>query len=204
MRMLAWWAAVWPWVVVPYAVAAWESRVGREETAAPANPMRTVIALGFVFMTLLMSPPTNRLILGHPRGVAAAASPETPIYIADEINRRNLQGTFYAPLDWADYIIWSQPEGLRPLVYSHVHQASPAAWQAQQELSAGSPDWLKIADEQALRYLVISKEKNRPLAGQVMRYSREKQSRAIVLYQDQRSLLVRVLPANSPVMLGSR
>jgi hypothetical protein len=37
-----------------------------------------------------------------------------------------------------------------------------------------------------------------------MRYSRAKQSRAIVLYQDQRSLLVRVLPANSPVMLGSR
>jgi hypothetical protein len=93
---------------------------------------------------------------------------------------------------------------MRPLVYSHVHQASPAAWQAQEQLAAGSADWLQSADDRALRYLVISKERNRPLAGQVMRYSREKQSRAIVLYQDHRSLLVRILPPNAKLVEATK
>jgi hypothetical protein len=197
MRMLTWWAAVWPWVVVPYALAAWEARVGRSAPPAPATGMRTVLALGFVFMTLLLAPPTNRLILGQPRGVAAATSPQTPIYIADEISRRHLQGTFFAPLEWADYLVWSQPDGLRPLAYSHVHQASPEVWQAQQALEAGADNWLKIVDEHSLRYLVINKQRNQSLAHQVMQYSRRPQSRAHVLYQDRRSLLVRVFPEKS-------
>lgn len=193
MRMLVWWSVVWPFAVIPYAASAWQTRVGAPEASPPPNAMRTVLALGFVFMTLLISPPTNNLILGKQRGIGAAASTETPIYVADEIARRQLQGNFYSPMDWADYLVWQQPHGLRPLAYTHVHLLSPAAWKDFQHLAAGQ-DWLKIADAHRLRYLVVSKQRNQALAGAVLKDSRRKDARATVLYQDQHSLLVELSP----------
>ena len=197
MRMLVWWAAIWPWAVLPYAVSAWQAKFGHSnEPAAPPQAMRTVLALGFIFMTLLIAPPTNQLILGRTRGIGSVASPDTPIYVADEIARRKLQGAFYAPMDWADYLIWQQPDGFRPLAYSHVHLLAPSVWNDFQQLSAGSKDWLRLADAHELRYLVISKQRNKPLAGAVLKYSGQKSSRATVLYQDQHSVLVELKPAS--------
>ncbi len=196
MRMLAWWAAIWPWAVLPYAVSAWQAKFGSSgEPAAPPHAMRTLLAVGFVFMTLLIAPPSNQMILGRERGIGAVASSGTPLYIADEIARRKLQGAFYAPMDWADYLVWKQPEGFRPLAYSHVHLLAPGVWSDFQQLSAGSPDWLRLADAHQLRYLVISKERNKPLAGAVVQYTGQKSSRATILYQDQHSLLVELRPA---------
>lgn len=198
MRMLVWWAAIWPWAVLPYAVSAWQARFGHsDETASPPQAMRTVLAIGFVFMTLLVAPPSNQMILGRERGIGAVASPGTPIYVADEIARRKLQGAFLAPMDWADYLIWKQPAGFRPLAYSHVHLLAPSVWNDFQQLSAGSPDWLRLADAHELRYLVISKERQKPLAGAVMKYTGQKGTRATILYQDQHSLLIELRPAKA-------
>jgi hypothetical protein len=192
MRMLAWWAAVWPFAILPYAVSAWQTRFGSadDEAAPPANAMRTVLALGVVFMTLLLSPATNNLLLGRERGIGAVASSGTPIYVADEIARRGLKGNFYSPMDWADYIVWEQPDGLRPLVYSHVHLLAPEAWTDYQQIDAGAPDWITIADKHRLRYLVIGKQRSPTLARSVVTYAGQRQSRAAIIYQDQHALLV--------------
>lgn len=195
MRMLAWWAAVWPWAVLPYAVSAWQRKFPATDEPATPHAMRTLLAVGFVFMTLLLAPATNELIHGRSRQVGQAASAGTPIYVADEIARRNLQGAFYSPMDWADYLVWQQPEGFRPLVYTHVHLLSPDAWRDAQQLGAGASDWLKLADAHGLRYLVISKERQKRLGGLVYRYSGHKNSRASILYQDDRCLLVELRPA---------
>lgn len=196
MRMLAWWAAIWPWAVLPYAVSAWQAKFpASSEPATPPNAMRTLLAVGFVFMTLLIAPPSNQLILGQSRAIGAVASPDTPVYVADEIARRKLQGNFYSPMDWADYLVWQQPEGFRPLAYTHVHLLAPPSWQDFQQLAAGSPEWLRLADSHRLRYLVISKERNKRLAGTVFKYTGQQNSRATILYQDQQSLLVELRPA---------
>lgn len=194
MRMLAWWAVIWPWVFVPYVVAFWEARYGSEE-AAPATPMRSVLATGFVFMALLISPPSNNLILGRERGIGTIGGKDTPIYVADEIARRKLEGAFYAPMDWSDYLVWEQPNGFRPLVYSHVHLLGPGVWEDHQQISAGSGDWLALADKHHLKYLVISRQRNQQLAGQVFRYSQQPKTRASVLYQDKKAILVRLADA---------
>jgi hypothetical protein len=196
MRMLAWWAAVWPWVVVPYAVAWWHTRMAREVAEpAPATPMRTVVALGIIFMTLLLSPPSNNVLIGKDRKIGAIAGKDTPIYLADEIARRQLQGAFYAPMDWSDYLMWSQPDGLRPLAYSHVHLLSPDVWKDNQHLSAGVSDWLQIADKHQLRYLAIDRQRNPQLARAAVKFSRQPKSRGVVLYQDRQSVLLELLPA---------
>jgi hypothetical protein len=194
MRMLAWWAVVWPFVIVPYAAAAWKARYGEDESANQPTPMRTVLALGFVFMTLLVAPATNNLILNRPRGIGAIAGKDTPIYVADEIARRQLEGAFFAPMDWADYLVWAQPEGFRPLVYSHVHLLSPETWNDHQQLATGGDDWLALADKHHLKYLVISRERQNQLAGQAMKYARKANSRATVLYQDQKTVLIELRP----------
>lgn len=194
MRMLAWWSAVWPFVVMPYAVALWRARFGASAPAAPAAPMRTLHALGVIFVALLISPPTNNFILGRERGVGNATDRDTPIYVADEIERRNLQGAYYAPMDWADYLIWKHPHGFRPLVYSHVHMLSPETWNDSRQLAAGSPQWLALADKHGLQYLVISRQRNPHLAAAAVAYSRQAKTRATVLYQDRQSVLVELRP----------
>ncbi|HTN77504.1 MAG TPA: hypothetical protein VL096_19735, partial [Pirellulaceae bacterium] len=65
MRMLQWWAVVWPWVIVPYAISVWEARFGKTADTAPPTTMRTVLAMGIVFMTLLIAPPSNNFVLGR-------------------------------------------------------------------------------------------------------------------------------------------
>jgi hypothetical protein len=141
-------------------------------------------------MAVLMSPPTNHLLVGQPRGIGVVGSPDTPIYVADEIERRQLHGAFFAPMDWSDYIVWKQPSGFRPLAWSHVHLLTPEAWNDYQYISAGAPDWLARADAHGVRFLVISKQRQRQLAGSAMKYANQKDTRAAILYQDQKSLLV--------------
>jgi hypothetical protein len=195
MRMLAWWAAVWPFAIMPYAVSLWESRFQREETPeGEPNAMRAVLGVGFAFMVLLMAPPSNQLILGRERGIGAVADDGTPIYIADEIQRRELKGRFFSPMDWADYFVWTRGDGFRPLAYSHVHMLSPEVWAGYRAIGAGDPKWLSLADEHQLRYLVVSKKTNNKLAGLALQYSNQKHSRATLLYQDQHSLLFELRP----------
>ncbi|HTN74984.1 MAG TPA: hypothetical protein VL096_07045, partial [Pirellulaceae bacterium] len=124
------------------------------------------------------------------RGLGQVTGNDTPIHVGDEIARRKLQGAFLAPMDWADYFVWVQPDNFRPLVYSHVHLLEPATWNDYQQLSAGSADWLAIADRHQLKYLVLSRARQRQLIGSVLKNP----ARARVLYQDQKSVLVELLP----------
>ncbi len=198
MRMLAWWAVIWPWVFVPYLAAYWQARFGTNETPAPATTMRTLQATGFVFMTILISPATNNLLLNQPRGIGTIGGSDTPIYVADEIARRKLSGAFFAPMDWSDYLVWEQPAGFRPLAYSHVHLLGDDIWQDHQQIAGGSGEWLALADKHKLKYLVISMDRNKQLAQQVSRYSRQPKSRATVLYQDRKAVLVQLKSQVTP------
>jgi hypothetical protein len=194
-RMLPWWAAIGPWALLPYVASIWNKRAEHEVSVAqPPQAMRTLIAVGFVFMSLLMSPPTNNLLSGRPRGIGAVTSKGTPIYVADEIARRQLQGSFFAPTHWSDYLVWKQPEGLRPVAWTQGSTQHADFRRDYQQIAAGAPEWLQLADTHQLRYLVISKQGNKTLAQIAMKYAGQSQSRATVLYQDQESVLLELRP----------
>ena len=192
MRMLAWWALIWPWVVmcrVPRRLTS-TSVPDQNYPVASRNTMRTLFALACVFVTLLWSPPSQAIISGQQRGIGAITVDNTPLYVADRIAQQGDKGNLICPLDWADYILWKSGISLRPLVYSHVHLVSQHVWDDYLLILSGDPNWLSLVDHYQLNYLLLSRERN-----QMLRRSIEHHPRAEIIYQDQRSLLVRMTAA---------
>jgi hypothetical protein len=197
--MLAWWALAWPVVAVPHAAAAWQAWRERNQLPeqAPDEPtsMRTLMAMGVVFMTALLAPPSFALVSGQGRGDGPSMVSETPLYLADEVARRGLTGNIAVPMDWADYLVWKTDGRLKPLVYSHVHLADPAAWEDHKRLFTGDPKWLALLDAHQMKYVAASRQRSPELAKAVLLDSRGDNPRVRILYQDQRCLLAEVLPA---------
>ena len=199
IRMLAWWAVVWPWVVLPHAAAAWrnfqEAKLGQSlEFRDEPTSMRTVLAMGFVFMTVIVAPPSFSFITGTSRGDAQILGTDTPLYVADEAVRRNLSGTIATPMDWADYLIWKTDGRLKPLVHSHVHLTEEQTWKDYEALYRGDESWLQTLREHKLEYVLVPRERYPQLAKHILLDDRGGKGGVRIIYQDQRCLLAEVLP----------
>jgi hypothetical protein len=202
IRMLAWWAVVWPWVCLPHAAAAWRKcqtskhtpgavdSSGRDEPTA----MRTVLAMGFVFMLAIIAPPSFSLVSGHGRGEGPIMVTDTPLYVADELVRRNLAGTIAAPMDWADFLVWKTEGRLKPLVHSHVHLAQVETWRDYEAIFRADPAWQTVLRRQNMQFVLVSRSRYPQLARAVLLANRE-DAGVRILYQDQRCVLAEVLPA---------
>ena len=194
MRMLVWWAIVWPWVMMPHFLNCWQQRHvdADQNPVSPASQgtMRTLYALSCISVALCWSPPSSSLISGKPRGLREITSSDTPLYAADQMVWRELGGNTFCPLDWGDYLIWRTQGAIKPMVFSHVHLVQPQIWQDYLLLNQGDRSWLRLADKYELDFLILSRERNQTLVRDVQRLSR-----AAVIYQDEQSLIVRLLPA---------
>jgi hypothetical protein len=199
IRMLAWWAIVWPWVMLPHAAAAW--RAWQDSTGCEAQEfeddrptsMRTVLALGFLFMIALVSPPTFSIVSGRARGAGQIYVTDTPLYVADEIVRRNLTGHIATPMDWADFLVWNTDGRLRPLVYSHVHLTTPETWDDYQTIFRGTDSWLEKLHSHSMRYVLVSRRNYPALAKHILVEDRSGTGKLRIIYQDQRCLLAEIL-----------
>jgi hypothetical protein len=192
IRMLAWWALVWTWVAVPHAAAAWQAyreRAGQPQPADEPTAMRTVLAMGVVFMTALVAPPSFALVTGQSRGEGPIMGSETPIYLADEVARRGLSGNIAAPMDWADFLIWKTDGRLAPLVYSHVHLTQADTWRDYESIVRGEETWLDLLRSHRMNYLVVSRSRYPDLAKRVALASRSENPPLRIIYQDQRCIL---------------
>lgn len=159
LRMLAWWALVWPWVVAPHAAYVWSRWRGRPVTQSVAEtdgmPRRLLAAGILVALTLWWTPPTHALLCGRPRPDEAILSHGTPVGLAETAARLGLRGRFFAPLDWADYLVWRTDGALEPLVHSHVHLTGPRLWRDFLTLRDGREGWRETARVNHLRYMIV-------------------------------------------------
>lgn len=201
IRMLAWWALVWPVVAVPHFAAAWRSRAGFQPALAGWKPapqdeptaMRTLMAMGVVFMTALLAPPSFALISGQPRGDGPIMVRETPLYLADELARRNVTGNIAAPMDWADYLVWKSNGRLKPLFYSHVHLADPQARLDHDLIFQGDPAWLDKLRKHQMQLVAVSRQRNPELMKAVLLDARGERPHVRLIYQDQRCVVAELL-----------
>jgi hypothetical protein len=202
IRMLAWWAVVWPWVCVPHAAAAWRKLKAARSGELPADEdeptaMRTVLAIGFVFMALIIAPPTFSIIAGYGRGEGPITVTDTPIYVAEEAVRRGLAGNIAAPMDFGDYLVWKTGGQLKPLVHSHVHLSEAGTWRDYEAIFRGDDDWLHTLQLYHMRYVLVQKQRHPNLLKAVLLADRAGKS-VRVIYQDQRCLLAEVLADPHP------
>lgn len=199
IRMQAWWALVWPYVIWPHASALLSPDTAH--TAAPtplASPrqptaMRTLIAVGFVFMTLVVSPPTFSFIAGQGRGEGLILSTDTPLYVTEEAVRRGLSGGIAAPFDWSDFLTLKSEGKLKPLVHTHVHLASQESWRAYETVFRGEPEWLAALKQQQIRYLLVPRGRAATLAKLVQNEDRSNHNQLRIIYQDQRCVLAEIV-----------
>lgn len=168
IRMLVWWALVCPWIVAPHVAALWALRTKPVSVPDPAAGLRRwLFALLTIGLTIWWSPPTHALCTRHPRAAPRVLSTDTPEDLAEWMCRHQIHGRITAPMDWADYLIWRTRGAVEPLVHSHVHVVSPAVWQDFLAVDRGRDDWLAIAERHGLRYLVVSRSRNRQLLGRL-------------------------------------
>lgn len=194
IRMLLWWALTWPWVVAPHAAASWARyrgiRQGNGERS-PADPAaaakRTCVAAVVIGLTVWWSPATFGLITGRSRPEASVLSVGTPKGVADHIEKLGLSGRIFAPLDWADYLMWRADGRIEPLVYSAVHLTGPDVWRDFLRIRSGAEAWLTVADRYGLSLLLIDRERNGRLAARAVSHPRCR-----VLYEDRQALLVKI------------
>ena len=202
IRMLAWWALIWPFVVWPHLAFAWRSRHQQSAAANEDQPtsMRTVMALGFVFMAILVAPPTFSIVAGRARGEGLILVTDTPVYVADEVLRRGLAGTIAAPPDWADFLVWKTNSALQPLVHGHVHLADAEAWRDYETIFRGDDAWLPTLRKHQMQYVVVPRRRYPALAKQVLTADRNGQGEVRIIYQDQRCIMAEVkLEAHQPL-----
>jgi hypothetical protein len=140
-------------------------------------------------MTILIAPPTYSMVTGNARGDGPILVVDTPLYVGDEIVRRNLTGRIATPMDWADYLVWKTDAGLKPLVYSHVHLTERETWKDYESIFRGDELWLHVLQNHGMRYVLVSRKRYPQLAGRVLQESRGQTPRVEILYQDQRCLL---------------
>jgi hypothetical protein len=199
IRMLAWWAVVWPCVVWPHAAAAWRKYYA-EKSGEPIvdhdepTAMRTLLAMGFVFMTILMAPPTYSLVSGRFRGEGLILVTDTPLYTTDEVLRRGLTGNIATPLDWADFLIWKSSGKLKPLVHSHIHLTEVATWRDYQSIFGADQFWLDSLRSREMQYVLVPRRQYPTLAKNIIIEDRSGHGIVRILYQDQRCVLAEVTP----------
>lgn len=191
MRMLIWWALVWPWVMAPHVTRISDnwSKAYKPVENNSSKTMRSLIAIGFIFMSILISPSAHALITGCSRGIQATTSSETPIHVAEEIRRRKIQGRFFARMDWADYLIWHSHNQVRPMVYTHVHLLENRVFNDYRRLAQGDNDWFAIAADHQLDYLILSRAHHRRLWNKVQNHPQ-----AHLVYEDKQCWLMRLEP----------
>jgi hypothetical protein len=194
IRMLAWWALVWTWIVGPHLAALVPLNRRDEFTLDPGpSAKRTWLALAAIFVTILWSPPARAFVVGRPRAESTIASAATPIYLADDLVDSKSSGRFFSRMDWGDYLLWRTHGALQPMVYSHVHNVPPVVWSDYEELAAGSPAWLKIVDHYRIKYLVLCPQRQPVLCQMAL-----ESPRCRLLYRDEQGMVFEVLPAAKP------
>jgi hypothetical protein len=199
IRMLVWWAFVWPWVMLPHLAAIftqWRSKRAMPVPADEPTAMQTLMGVACVFTSLLVAPCSHAMVSGHARGLTQVCGQSTPLYVGEEIARRQLTGKMFAPMDWADYLIWTSQTRLQPLVYTHVHLVSPTLWNDYMRIAAGDGAWETLARQHELRYVLADRDPKRKseLHRLVWQATRGEKATARIVYQDQKCVLVELLP----------
>ena len=192
MRMTAWWALVWPWIVVPHAAAAWGSLNYGQPRSALGSSISTrysFSAMALVFATLVWSPATHGLLSGRTPVEGTIVSRGTPLPLADALDELGVEGRLLAPFEWSDYLLWRRGSSIEPLVYCHVHLAGAEVWQDYQRLLRGDEQLVSLVDRYALLWLVVDCQQPPTLLARLI-----EEPRARLMYQDRRALVFEWLP----------
>jgi hypothetical protein len=134
VRLLPFWTAIWPLVLIPHWRAIWENlprtlhSVPKEKAPAKVSGARFfALACGLASLTLLVFSHSGRWLLGQiPPSLNERYQPGTPLSPAKDLQQdRSMPWRVFCSPHWSDYLVWALPPGDVVYWYSHWHCYSP-------------------------------------------------------------------------------
>lgn len=163
-RMLPWWMAVCPFVLLPHWAAL---RAGRATTTIGRGALLACrLVLVAASGVLLLASPTSRwLFTQQPRPVREQVTRTTPVEPARRLLGWMADGPahpsprIFASLVWSDYLLWALPPEAQLFLYTHYEVFHPRRMAQRDRLlrRRGPPsDWHSILEREGFDVLALS------------------------------------------------
>jgi hypothetical protein len=190
VRMLAWFAPVFVWVVLPHLVDVLESAMiyfGKSATRVPGKGKwhYSLICLLIAWVGFAFSDLSRPLLNGKPKAISQLYGEGTPISATSYLAKHPATGLVFAPQAWADWL--STHAEVKPMVTSNVHLVPAHVWQEYLQIYRGQLGWQNVLDRYVIKTVVVDK-RDQTILGTVLRRSTDWQ---IVQESDDSMIFVR-------------
>jgi hypothetical protein len=176
-------AILWWWTVAVWLLARLGPGLGDRFPTMPSFPEgqpsrgRAWLAIGVAGVCLLLFPPVRAAVLGTPRGNEDVASRGTPRRLALELSAGpadegrwlpelrsvlraqypdgRFRGAIFASETQGDFLVWSLPEEMPVLMFTHAHVFTPEHWNACLDVKYADDDWAGFLDRHRTNLIVV-------------------------------------------------
>ncbi|MHB8901761.1 MAG: hypothetical protein ACYC6Y_23645 [Thermoguttaceae bacterium] len=163
-RAQGWYALVYAFVVIPYAVEIvdrWIPVRSKPATDKPLTPRSFVITLlcGLaIFATFRLAPASRVFLGGDPRDMGELVGSDDLVAAADYLREHPAKGLIYAKTDWSDYLAAAAGPQNKMLMTSNVQWVPRRIWSDHRRMASCEEGWEKGMDRYAVDILVLDKE----------------------------------------------
>jgi hypothetical protein len=190
-RALGWYAVVYAFVLMPHVAEVCRrvlppvARAGQERRRLTARSFSMSLICALVLYCGFRWAPVSRVLLGgSPRTMAQLVGSEDVYAVAEYIREHPSQGLVFAPIEWADLIVWYG--GAKALMTSNVQWAPRRIWSDHSRMAQGQEGWYKGMDRYRVDTVVIDK-KNNPYFAKIGKRSPQYRT----LYENETAVVLR-------------
>lgn len=167
---LGWYAVVYAFVVLPHVAEIWcrvfpetvdngsTAEVEAERRLSARNFTVTLVCALVLYVGFRWAPISRELLGGTPRTMSALVGSEDVYDVAEHLREHPSKGLVYAPVEWADWLVWHGHGDVQVLMTSNVHWAPRRIWSDHRRMATGQEGWYKGMDRYGVETLVIDKE----------------------------------------------
>jgi hypothetical protein len=165
-RALGWYAVIYAYVVVPHIAeianrilpAAERVAAGQTRRLTPRSFSVSLVCVLVLYAGFRWAPISREFLGGAPRSMAALVGSEDACQVAEFLSAHPSPGLVYAPVQWADWLVWRGDGEVRVLMTSNVQWTPRRIWSDHQRMATGQEGWYKGMDRYGVETLVIDKE----------------------------------------------
>ncbi len=176
VRNVAWWALAIAPILAPYAAGILPSTVSPASTMRQTSPVARVcnaIVVGLLSAIAISALPwikdSNPLLVPDLRGVVSRHDPQEA---AAFLSMHGSCGRVFTLLQWSGYLNWRLWPRCQTMVDAPIEIYPPQVWDDYWDINTGDESWEKLLDRYSVDLLVLSREEQSKLIGQIRQNAR--------------------------------
>jgi hypothetical protein len=191
-RALGWFGPVFVFVALPHlgdvAGRVWPVRQSRLSSREP-GPLKprhfavTLLCGLVVWCSFALAPISQDVLGGDARTRNGVLGPRLPDELTERLEPEEL---VFTSVEWADWLVWNGPPGVRVYMNSDVHRVARPVWHDYKRIHFAGRGWEAAADRYGIGTMVLSKRQQAGLSGAIQRSARWE-----VAWENETALLAR-------------